>query len=326
MSQATVTRVLDTLHVLEVPIPFPMKTVTVVVDTAQPVTLVDAGLYTPEARTALEEGLAQLGLKLSEVERVIVTHHHPDHYGMAGVLEELGAEIYMLGSEWERGGLYWRDWENWLPKQLEGMHENGLPRDLHDSQEQFHRFLRGLVRPAQNVKLLREGQTVTLAGREWEVLCLNGHADGHLSLWLPEEGLLLAADAILPKITPNIGLWIYSRPNPLADYFGTLGQIAALGAARAIVGHHGPLMTEVTARAESLKHHHHERLDFLLGVVRQQPDHAYALARRMFTRPLNEANLRFALAETLAHLEYLRLEGQLGRESRDGVLIYHSGG
>lgn len=320
--ETTVTRVLDTLHVLEVPIPFPMKTVTITVDTAHPITLIDVGLNTPEARAGLEAGLAHLNLHVSDVKRVIITHHHPDHYGLAGELEALGAQVYMLDREWERGGLYWDTWEDWLPRQLAHMHEHGLPRDLHDSQERFHRFLRSLVLPVRHMNLLREGDHISVAGREWEVLCLPGHADGHLALWLPQEGLLLAADAILPKITPNIGLWVYSRPNPLADYLATLGHLEHLGAERAIVGHHGPLMSGVAGRARSLRAHHEERLGFLLRAAQDAPANAYQLARLMFTRPLNEANLRFALAETLAHLEYLHQDGQLRREVAGGVVHY----
>lgn len=321
---ATVTRVLGSLHVLEVPIPFPMKTVTIAVDTAQPVTLIDAGLNTPEARAGLEAGLAELGLTLADVERVIVTHHHPDHYGLAGELEALGAEIFMLDTEWAHGGLYWQTWDDWLPRLLAQMQEHGLPPELRRPQEAFHRYVRGIVVPARQVSLLRAGERLSLSGREWDVLWLPGHADGHLALWQGAEGVLLAADAILPRITPNIGLYAYSRPDPLADYFTTLHTLEELGAQRAIVGHHGPVMQDVGARARALRDHHHERLDFLRRAAREHPGSAYALSRVMFSRPLNDANLRFALGETLAHLEYLRRQGQLTRTRQNGVQIYHA--
>ncbi|GMA15399.1 MBL fold metallo-hydrolase (plasmid) [Deinococcus metallilatus] len=320
----TVTRVLDTLHVLEVPIPFPMRTVTVLVDTAGPVTLIDAGLDTPEARAGLEAGLAHLGLRLPDVERVILTHHHPDHLGIAGELEEGGAPVYLLDTEIEHGGRYWQDWENWRPRLLDQMQEHGLPRELREPQDTFHRRIRRMLRPARQWTPLHEGQSVPLAGRAWEVLWLPGHADGHLGLWNAEESLLIAGDAILPRITPNIGLYAYSRPDPLGDYFGTLDRLEVLAPRRAVVGHHGPLLEGVAERARSLRDHHHERLEFLLGVARETPGSAYTLSRRMFTRELNEANLRFALAETLAHLEYLRLRGQLQRRREDGVWLYHA--
>lgn len=321
-ADVTVTRVLDTLHVLEVAIPFPMKTVTITVDTAFPVTMIDTGIHTPEARAGLEAGLAQLGLKLSDVGRVIVTHHHPDHYGMAGVLEEAGAEIFVLDIEAGYGIAYWRDWDEWLPRLLSQMHANGLPPEMHDAQEKFHRFVRDMVVPARRWSTLSEGDTVELTGRAWEVLWLPGHADGHLALWQEEEGLLIAADAILPRITPNIGLYAYSRPDPLADYLRTLKQLAKITPHSAIVGHHGPVMGDVAGRIAQLQAHHAERLAFLTKAARETPGSAWALSRVMFPRPLNEANLRFALAETLAHLEHLHLRGELRKTEQDGVFVY----
>lgn len=320
--EVKVTRVLDTLHVLEVPIPFPMKTVTVTVDTAFPVTLIDTGIHTPEARAGLEAGLAQLGLTFGDVQRVIVTHHHPDHYGMAGVLEEAGAEIFVLDIEAGYGLAYWQGWDDWLPRLLAQMHANGLPPEMHDAQDRFHRFVRGMVVPARRWSTLSEGDTVELAGRVWQVLWLPGHADGHLALWQPGERLLLAADAILPRITPNIGLYAYSRPDPLEDYFDTLGRLAVLAPRRAVVGHHGPVMEDVVERTAQLQAHHAERLDFLREAATETPGSAWKLSRVMFPRPLNEANLRFALAETLAHLEHLSLRGQLQKAEQDGVFIY----
>lgn len=318
----TVTRVLDTLHVLEVAIPFPMKTVTITVDTAHPVTLIDTGIHTPEARAGLEAGLAQLGLKFSDVQRVIVTHHHPDHYGMAGVLEEAGAEIFVLDIEAQYGLAYWRDWNEWLPKLLSQMHENGLPLDMHDAQDRFHRFVRGMVVPAQKWTLLKENDVVQLVGRDWRVLWLPGHADGHLALWQPEESLIIAADAILPRITPNVGLYAYSRPDPLRDYLFTLDRLAELAPGRAIVGHHGPVMLDVVGRVQVLKAHHAERLEFLKKAASESPGSAWELSRVMFPKPLNEANLRFALAETLAHLEHLHLRGELEKTQQNDVFVY----
>jgi len=110
------TPVTGTLHALQVPIPYPMGYVTVLIDTASPVTLIDTALDTPEARQAIEDGLHSLGLHWESIERVIVTHHHPDHYGLAGLIEERsGATVHMLDVDIARGEQYWHRWEEWLP-------------------------------------------------------------------------------------------------------------------------------------------------------------------------------------------------------------------
>ncbi|EYB67368.1 beta-lactamase-like protein [Deinococcus phoenicis] len=318
------TRVHGTLHALQVPIPYPMKTVTVLIDTGGPVTLIDTALDTPEARAAIEDGLAALGLHWPDIERVIITHHHPDHYGLAGVVEERsGAAVQMLDVEIGRGERYWHMWEEWLPGHIKHMQDHGLPPELLETLELDSRRGRARVHPASLVQPLREGQHVPLAGTEWEVLWLPGHADGHLGLWNEAESLLIAGDAILPRISPNVGLYAYTRPDPLGDYLQTLGKLEALNPARAVVGHHGPVMEGVQARARELRGHHHERLDFIRAEAARQPRSAYDLSLAMFNRDLNTAGRRFALAETLAHAEHLHLLGQLARTWQGDRWVYH---
>ncbi|PNY81224.1 MBL fold metallo-hydrolase [Deinococcus koreensis] len=323
------TPVLGSLYALQVPIPYPMKTVTVLLDVPAhgPVSMVDTALDTPEAQAAIEDGLSALGLHWSDIEQVIITHHHPDHYGLAGVVEERsGAAVHMLDVEIGRGERYWHLWEEWLPGHLKHMRDHGLPQESLASMGADNRRGRDRVHPASRVQPLREGQYVSLTGRDWEVLWLPGHADGHLGLWNEQGSVLIAGDAILPRISPNVGLYAYTRPDPLGDYLQTLGKLEALNPARAVVGHHGPVMEGVQARARELRGHHHERLDFIAAQARQQPRSAYDLSLAMFNRELNISGRRFALAETLAHAEHLRLLGQLYRtwDEGRGVWIYHA--
>ncbi len=317
------THVEGTLHALQVPIPYPMGYVTVLIDTSSPVTLIDTALDTPEARTAIEDGLHALGLHWESIERVIITHHHPDHYGLAGLIEERsGAEVYMLDIDIARGEQYWHRWEEWLPGHNKHFLDHGVPLERMANNDAEARTSRARVRPALRVKPLHEGDTLALAGHDWQVLWLPGHADGHLGLWQPEQKLLIAADAILPRISPNVGLYAYSRPDPLGDYLETLGKIGALGAERAVVGHHGPVMEGVAERAQELAEHHHERLQLVRHTLDTQPMNGYELSLVMFARELSDSSRRFAVAETLAHAEYLRLRGEVGRRWDGASWIY----
>ena len=310
------------LYALQVPIPLPMKTVTVLIDLTPPITLIDTALNTPEARQTIEDALAHFGLHWPDIERVIITHHHPDHYGLAGLIEERsGAAIQMLDVEIERSEGFWHDPARSVVQQLAFFSGHGAP-EAATAEAQLHSF--GWVLPAARLVPLSEGQTVPLAGHDWQVLWLPGHSDGHLGLWQPELDMLIAADAILPRITPNIGLYASSRPDPLGDYFGTLGKIAALSPARAVVGHHGPLLDSVADRANVIRDHHLERLDELRLAVRERPRHAYDLSFTMFARDLPPSGRRFALAETLAHAEHLRLAGEIERSEEGGVWVYHA--
>jgi glyoxylase-like metal-dependent hydrolase (beta-lactamase superfamily II) len=317
------THVEGTLHALQVPVPYPMGYVTVLIDTASPITLIDTAINTPEAQQAIEDGLHALGLHWESIERVIITHHHPDHYGLAGLIEERsGATVYMLDVDIARGEMYWHRWEEWLPGHTRHFLDHGIPESGMANNAAESRRTRDRVWPAVRVQPLHEGEYIGLAGRSWEVLWLPGHADGHLGLWQSELSLLIAADAILPRISPNVGQYAYSRPDPLGDYLDTLRKIAALNPARAVVGHFGPVMEGVAERAHELTAHHHERLQLVRETLAGQPMHAYDLSHVMFRRELSDSSRRFAVAETLAHAEYLRLRGELGRRWTGSSWVY----
>ncbi|GAA4023628.1 MBL fold metallo-hydrolase [Deinococcus rubellus] len=309
-----------TLYAVQIPIPLPMKTVTVLIDLSSPVTLIDTSIHTPGAQQALEAALSELGLHWPDIERVIVTHIHPDHYGLAGLIEERsGASVQLLDHSVKQEKL-WSDWDTQLPAQQQFFAEHGAPPNFGVGEAQTAEW----VRPAARLTPLSEGQSVPLDNVEWQVLWLPGHADGHLGLWQPETGMLIAGDAILPRITPNIGLYVGGRPDPLGDYFATLEKLRALNPGRAVVGHYGPTMDGVAARAGEIWEHHLERLGELLAAVQERPRHAYDLSFVLFARELPLTGRRFAVAETLAHAEYLRLGGAIGRSLENGIWVYHS--
>lgn len=311
----------ETLCALRVPIPYPMKFVTVLIDTASPVTLIDTALHTPEALSALEAGLAELNLTFKDIERIIVTHHHPDHYGLAGWLQQQnGAPILMLQEEVDRGEKYWSRWDYWKNEHDQHLLSHGLPLENQPSLDSAmlksrNRMILGDVTPVQ------PGDSLSLSGTEFEVLWLPGHADGHLGLWNPDLSLLIAGDVILERITPNIGRYAYTREDPLGDYFNTLKQVEALNPARTVIGHYGPVIENAAERAKEIADHHHERLEEILQAL-EQPMNAYDLSLQLFQRELDTFGRRFALAEVIAHLEYLRFRNQLQMEQVDGVWRY----
>jgi glyoxylase-like metal-dependent hydrolase (beta-lactamase superfamily II) len=313
------------LYSVRVPIPYPMKFVNVLIDTAEgssdPVTLVDCALDTPEARAGLEAGLTELGLGWDRIERVIVTHHHPDHYGLAGWIEShSGAQILMLDVDIERGVRFWTNWDAWIEGHVAHFLKHGLPTESADDARRESRNTRSRVHPTQNVTSLHEGDHISLANLDFEVLWLPGHADGHLGLRHAETRFLIAGDAILERITPNIGLWANSRPDPLGDYLNTLERIADLGVDRAVIGHYGPVLTDVRERALEIHAHHLMRLELCRRL--DHPMSAYEASLMMFPRELPPSGRRFALVETLAHLEHLRLKGELQGGLEDGVFKF----
>jgi glyoxylase-like metal-dependent hydrolase (beta-lactamase superfamily II) len=158
----------------------------------------------------------------------------------------------------------------------------------------------------------------------YQAIWTPGHSDYHLCL-LREDGLFIAGDHILPRITPNIGLYVLARPNPLRDYFDALTRVRDLPARLTLPGHGHPF-TALAERADELCVHHEERSQMVLDLLVERPGGAHAsdLADALFEGRLRNADdRRFALAETLAHLEYLRYEGRVDRATGpDGVIRY----
>ncbi|MBB6099229.1 glyoxylase-like metal-dependent hydrolase (beta-lactamase superfamily II) [Deinobacterium chartae] len=314
--------VTGSLYAVQIPIPYPMKYVTVLIDAARPVTLIDTALDTPEAVAALNIALAELRLTFADIERVIITHHHPDHYGLAGwIQEQSDAAVMMLDLDIARGERYWSQWEGWLAGHARHFAEHGLPSEMLTELEAESAVSRSRVRPARYLTPLHEGDRVTLSGLEFEVLWMPGHADGHLTLWNAAQSLLIAGDVILERITPNVGLYAYSRPDPLGDYLATLTRLELLQPQRTVTGHYGPIIEGAAERAREIREHHLERLELCRTTLRTPMD-TFQMSRVMFPRDLNASGRRFALAETLAHLEHLRLHGHLARELRGGVWWY----
>jgi len=314
------------IHAIPVPIPYPFKYVNCYLLLPSPGTsdgpaLVDCALDTPEARSSLEAALQEHGLGFGDLERLVVTHHHPDHYGLAGLIEAHGAEVWMLDVEKARGHIFWTQPEQMTEAGQALFYRHGVTDEyLADLGKEMAKT-RSRVHPAQNPHTFTDGQSLMLAGMPFRAVWTPGHADGHAMLLRESDGVLLAGDQILERISPNIGVWAYSYTNPLQLYFASLEQTKALGAALALPGHYRPIR-DIAARVAELKAHHLERLDFLSQLLSEQPQTCWQLSLGLFPGPLNLAQRRFAWSETLAHLEYLVAEGRARRLELEGTIHY----
>jgi glyoxylase-like metal-dependent hydrolase (beta-lactamase superfamily II) len=177
---------------------------------------------------------------------------------------------------------------------------------VHQGREDYGQCVRVWGEPGQRVD-------------DWEVLSLRGHADGHLGLL--RDGVLVAGDALLAGISPNVGLYPESRPDPLGDYLESLRRVIELAPRVAYAGHRESI-EDPAARAQALIAHHGERLDQALRAVDGEPRNAYEVSLLLFPDPLHPTLRRFALAEARAHLERLVLTGRAGRVEAADSLRY----
>jgi glyoxylase-like metal-dependent hydrolase (beta-lactamase superfamily II) len=273
-------------------------------------TLVDTGLGIPGAEERWAPILAEV-----EIVRIVVTHFHPDHVGGGEDAQALtGARVLQGARDYEQCERVWgsRDWSERLADYLQA---NGLPDDTAAELRHESRTFRPFVRFARDPEPLREGDEV--AG--WRVLELPGHADGHICL--EREGVLVAGDHVLGAITPTVGLYPESRPDPLGDYLESLQRTIELAPSLALPGHGDPV-EDPPARARQIIQHHHRRLRLTAEALGAEPRTGFDVSVALFGEDLDAGDRRFALAEALAHLERLVLEGRAARAGDDNRVSY----
>jgi len=275
-------------------------------------TIVDTGLGLPDARDRWAGELEELP---GGVGRIVVTHFHPDHVGAAADVAELtGAQVAQGRLDYAQCELVWGG-EDWAEVLVGWFHRHGVPddvtRELIEQGSQWRPFIRYQPDPG----LLDPGDRVD----GWEAIAAPGHADGQLMLL--REGVLVAADHLLGTISPTVGLWPRSRPDPLGDYLDALEATIALDARIALPGHGDPIL-DPSGRARELIAHHRDRLAAAETALAGGPLTAYEVSIPLFGEDLKPAARRFAVAETLSHLERLVREGRAARREDDGTVSY----
>jgi glyoxylase-like metal-dependent hydrolase (beta-lactamase superfamily II) len=278
--------------------------------------VVDTGLGLPDAGERWARILDELR---GPVERIVITHFHPDHVGAAADLAALtGAPVHQGADDYDQCMHTWGALRN-DERMPDYLRVHGVPASEVESFRAEAAAFVQLVRFARDPELLAAGDRID----GWEVLHLPGHADGHLALL--REGVLVAGDTLLASITPNVGLYPDSRPDPLGDYLGSLERIAELAPRVALPGH-GEVIDDPAGRARELIAHHGERLERTAEALDGRPQSAYAVSFSLFPEPLSPTLRRFALAETRAHLEYLvHRDGARRVDGRERVSYAASG-
>lgn len=309
---------------ISLPLPFALKIIQAyVVEGNDGITLIDTGLHNREDIETWERARKEMGWNWQDVEKIVLTHYHPDHYGSAGTLQEwTGAPVYVSQTDAEQAMLFWRE-DSDQPETMAAFYvKHGLEEEWAKQIPDHLRSFRKWVEPHPQPTYIAGGETIRLGNRIYQVLHTPGHADGHLSFYDPEREWLIGGDFLLPKISPNISLWPGCDPNPLRTYLATLDRLTDLPVKK-VFPSHGPVFEHYRVRIEELKAHHNARLKEMLDfVVKDSPKTAKEVCDFVFGSNLSIHNLRFALSETLAHLEYLRSEGTLKMVEENGRFYY----
>ena len=312
-------RVADGVYQLKVPVPIPLRFVSAyLIEGTDGWTLLDTGFDYPDGRAAWEAGAASVGLDLrGDVSRILVSHFHPDHLGAAHWLQgHSGAPVYMLGEEIEHSHFVWED-EGEGSSVVEYLVLNGMPRDL---AERAGAGMRTDLQLPGKMLPLRAGEELPLGGSAARVVHAPGHADFQYMLHDEERGILFAADHVLLRITPNIGLWPESLPYPLARYLKSLSGMRGMDAGLVLPGH-GPVFHDLEGRIDEILSHHEVRLEVMYRELEPGPKTPFEVSGAVFRETLTFYEKCFALAETLAHLDHLVLEGRAERLENETAIF-----
>jgi len=292
-------------------------------------TIVDCGVTRPEVQD-LWQRIFDNELEGLPVLRVIVTHMHPDHVGLAGwICERWNAPLWMTMTDYFVARL----WSNPAASGRSVGGPNGEAAMNHfarhglrdpEALEQIRQrasYYPGLVGPVPpHFRRMVEGDRILIGGREWRMITGYGHAPEHASLYCDELEVLISGDMVLPRISTNVSVFDFEpEANPLPLYLNSLTRYDGLPEATLVLPSHGKPFRGLHERIAQQHAHHAERLDEVVQAC-AEPLSASEVVPVLFKRKLDLHQLTFAMGEALAHLHALYFEGRLVRSmDEDGI-------
>ena len=323
------------LRWLRLPLPFALDHINLwLLEDGARWTIVDCGIASDASRGLWEQifagrpgGAKQAGSGPEfQAGRVLVTHCHPDHAGLAHWLcQRFGATLWMSQAEYLTAHAIREGVAGYTPDNLLAMYRrNGLDGEgLERMALRGNRYRLAVPDFPHSYRRIMDGDSFDIGGRGWRVIMGYGHAPEHAALYCAELGVLISGDMVLPRISTNVSVWsVDPEGNPLQRFLDSLGRYAALPADTLVLPSHGLPFRGLRERIEQLEEHHRQRLAELQAAC-ARPLSAFDAIATLFQRELDTHALFFAMGEAMAHLHCLYYRGALTRRiGADGVIRY----
>lgn len=316
------------IYWLRLPLPMALDHVNVyILDDGEGWTVVDTGFDSRKTRAIWEAVLAG-PLAGKAVHRVIGTHHHPDHIGLAGWFQKAGAELAMPRTAWLTARMLQLDEQpSYSAESIEFYRRAGMD-DLQIEKRKSERPFNfaDCVHPmAQGFTRLQEGGTIEMGGRTWDIRMGDGHAPEHATFWSQNDSLVIGGDQLLPSISPNIGVYpTEPDADPLDEWLQSCTRLMPFARDdQLVLGGHKVPFYGLPKRLEQLIENHHGALDRLVEHL-CAPRRASDCFAQLFKRSIGEEVYGLALVESLAHLNHLHQTGRASRTLRDGAYWFEA--
>ena len=262
------------------------------------------------------------------VHRLIVTHFHPDHLGLATwLMEKTGAPLAMTSGEFLTAHAVWHEVGGHGARFMtEQFRQHGLAGErLAKFAQRGSGYRKAVPALPDYYQRLKAGDTVAVDGKKWRILIGHGHAPEHMALYCAELGVLISGDMLLPRISTNISVFAATpEADALRWYLDSLDDMAReIPAETLVLPSHGLPFFGVQARVDALHAHHEERLQALENGCHEAQQSAADLLEVLFNRQLDTHQTMFAMGEAIAHVNYLEKAGRLTRSTdAEGVIRY----
>ncbi len=318
------------VHQLQIPFPEGIRgdTNVYVVEGNEGSILIDTGWDSPDGLKAFIQGLEWDRLKLRDIKQIVVTHIHPDHYGLAGKVKELcGAKIAMHKLEGELINLRYVNFEELLRKVEAELFSYGVPMGELSDFAKASLWMREFVSPEAPEVVLDGGDEISNGAFNLEVLHTPGHSPGHICLREPMKGWLFCGDLVLYNSFPHVGLHPQSGDNPLGDYMDSLKKVQNRSVNFVFPGH-GSVFNSLKLRIEDIVRHREQRNVDIIEALNGDLKTIYQIATEIPWKvesggvafeDLGIWDKRLAVRETAAHIRLLALQDKIGKIDKHGV-------
>ncbi len=310
------------IYQITMPTPFAVGDVHAYLLWGEPLTLVDTGLYYPPSQRALTAALAEVGVAPSDLEQIVLTHSHLDHFGQARWLQQAGGATVLAHptacakiadlSAFVNHAIAWAG----------GMlTAAGLPEDHHSLVHTFYGIIPQLAQNVTVQRCLDQGDALEAGGQQWQVHFFPGHAGDLITLWQPETGILLGNDHLLAHISSNALLepprpGERDRRRPLIQYWDSLDRLEVLPVTSILPGH-GPVISDHRSLLAERRDRRDRRLARIEALVAESPHSVWEIAGTLFPK-LDQADIFLGISEVVGHLDMLLAQNRVSVVEDEG--------